>query len=334
MDNTFIESATRYGYHLEKIDESNLPIVLVESLNILKTVVSEVYDFDNWNINVAKIDDTYYAVVVIKYDKLTVTNTEYSNETIQIEDLFVAYNFSFTDSYEPRLLDIKGTRGKLTDIEYKNNYLHSHLSTSSVRKNDNIIRLNNFCLGSGGVEMIKSILESSFTTVNFKLLLYQMNEFVLWESEEGGPYIHIRNLSNTGSRYRAERYTSALTVRAQEIFDNIINHELTTEDFDIVVNESVVKVKVNSSSIAQKVEPTFCYTINDGKQYNATNFSKIEKSMKNDLIWNGQYLVTELVSNESDNIEIQRFLKHKYLNYIQEKLEYFIFYNQFTNPVT
>lgn len=116
------------------------------------------------------------------YPEFTITNT--LGESHLIKDMVVRLTFT-ENGLKPIL---QGKRFSFTKQELGLGYTHSHLHTSQAGASN----FDTFCLGDSSVfkEYIRS-LEGACTTIQFEMLLMQIEEYLVWESIEGRPYISI-----------------------------------------------------------------------------------------------------------------------------------------------
>lgn len=144
------------------------------------------YTFDYTNEirkNQASYFYSYEYVLIIKFPFIEITNSK--KEIHIIEDLYVIVPFNKHGNCKA---NIYGFRGKLTNLEYSNNYYHSHLS------NTHELHVPAFCLGTGPLNQILSTMYSKpFNKDFFSYFLANLNVYVSWESIEGSPYRRMEN---------------------------------------------------------------------------------------------------------------------------------------------
>lgn len=95
--------------------------------------------------------------------------------------------------------NLMGTRLTLTPVEYKFGYEHSHLPATNVYNNSTLgkdikLMFFYFCLGEGEICQVFQMLGTGFNPDIFTMLLYQIDNYVRWESLAGGPHIKMENL--------------------------------------------------------------------------------------------------------------------------------------------
>jgi len=129
----------------------------------------------------------------IYYPEIIITN---GKEQEKLLDLYFAIVF---DSRGHIIL--KGTRETYSEKHYMYNYTHSHLPGSTSK---NILD-NSFCLGSGVLSSLISLINNSINSVKrnqeinlrsdcVKGVIMNIKSYLEWESEAGGPYIRMSGL--------------------------------------------------------------------------------------------------------------------------------------------
>jgi len=149
-------------------------------------ILNEHFTTDNYEIKLNGDLLEFY----LKYNDITIENS--NNDSHLIKSLFVKIKFNTTNN---KFVDyIQGYRGEMSIQELCSSYSHSHLS-SHTRD------FNSFCLGASELSIIwDDLRNNNFNENTFDLFLYTLNEYVKWESLEGGPYTKIENLSYSTSR--------------------------------------------------------------------------------------------------------------------------------------
>lgn len=174
--------------NLQTLWNENLKAIKVSkfrdfALTKLKPVLDEVYG-ENYDLQVSS---NGYLDLLIRYPHITITNSEH--KTREIEELYCV--LTFNDSY--LLTQFLGFRAKMSFNDVKNGYRHSHLNSRSL---DNLFDLSSFCTGSTDLTALISEFREGFNEDRFDLFLYQINNFVEWESIEGTPYIYLNTTNN------------------------------------------------------------------------------------------------------------------------------------------
>lgn len=127
--------------------------------------------------------------VIIKFDEINITNS--LNHTALLKDMFVKFDITFNKHGKCKFTQsyIYGVRSTMYAYEVYSGYIHSHLGVRSRQ----LPTFNNFCLGSGPISMVLIELNNydKFKIIKFEGFLYQLKNYLSWESIEGGPYIKI-----------------------------------------------------------------------------------------------------------------------------------------------
>ena len=125
----------------------------------------------------------YPYILIIKFPYIKITNSE--NLSHEIEDLYVVIGFNDNGTSSPLMY---GFRGKLNNVEYYNNYYHSHLP------NGNTYDIGKFCLGSGDLVAILHKMSKEFDKNYFSYFLANLKVYVEWESIEGRPHRYMKDI--------------------------------------------------------------------------------------------------------------------------------------------
>lgn len=144
-------------------------------LEIFEEVYSNQFDynFDNGKLN-----------CLIYFPEITITNSERMSH--KIVDLYMKISFKSNKTIN----NIKGTRATVTLAERAVNYKHSHMSSSGI-----FWSWLSCCLGESEFAQTYSLLCNQFNKDNLTRFLYQLPEYLSWESLEGGPYIRMSNIN-------------------------------------------------------------------------------------------------------------------------------------------
>ena len=164
--------------------------------------------------------------IFVHFPEVNITNSRRHRHVIK--DLYVKINvdltnvtsktFSTTDQIAH--ITISGWRGSLSDEEYQSQYSHSHFSGNGIE------RWSDFCLGSSDFAMILQTMKFSITPEDWTLLFLSLENYVSWESLEGGPYKMIQSVSLR----RETVNTSNFRNHALELAKNIPSAALSIVD--------------------------------------------------------------------------------------------------------
>ncbi len=265
------------------------------------------------------IKDSYF---IVYFPKVDVTNSNDRQHTIYetylkvywenfknptfLENIFHYYNVNDVNNVSNlvKFISIKGIRTRFSEEEYNSNYVFSHLQK-------NPLDWANACLGEGILNNYKNIVIDS----DEKLLGYCMalENYLTWESLEGGPYIKIRdikiNTSNLNSLTYTTFYYNMLSALVKDKFENLMSF---CNDKELKLNEEVLD-KVN-----------IYYTLNDVyfdfskiKNKNIESNNIIEKFIPS-FSFNGKTINKIIIDSSLNKTTFQEILSgkiDKYKNY-------------------
>lgn len=182
-----------------------------KNIAILISVLERMYG-NTFDIELDKNNENI--IVTLYYKDITIRNS--SPNTHNIKSLFVQIYLENTEDQRLFLFNqFRGARFQITDIEYISQYRHSHLGRTR-----GIGQFDSFCIGGGiyntyyktsqtkptphAVNYI-GISDSVFNPtledieISIQSFFISIDNYVQWESTEGGPYIRYANLG-----YKAE----------------------------------------------------------------------------------------------------------------------------------
>lgn len=143
--------------------------------------------------NTQTINHIEKVCINIYYPEITITN---GKEQEKLLDLYFGICFN-TDGY----LFLKGTRETYSEKHHVYNYTHSHLPLFTAYTRFD----SNFCLGSGILSSLTSLINGSINSVKsgnlytlrsdcVKSIIMNIKPYLEWESEAGGPYIRMNSI--------------------------------------------------------------------------------------------------------------------------------------------
>ena len=165
--------------------------------------------------------------IMILFPEITINNRD--KKTHLIKDLLVNLIVTIqTDSNKKQRLQIhriKGARLTLSRAEYMSNYCHSHLSQGGptlLNENGSFPYFTSFCTGSGDINIYQANLNAEgFKEETVVPYLLQIHTLVGYESIEGTPYRHIRNISE---RFQGDRNFNILNNKVDDAYRIIFSH--------------------------------------------------------------------------------------------------------------
>ena len=189
----------------------------------LEDVIKHHFTSDNYEINVSGGD----LHIILKYNDITITNSE--GDSHFIKSMFVKLIYNLSNNKFVNLLYGKG--GELSVKELNCGYVHSHIPS-------NVSNWGKFCLGSSEITGILADLSmNEFNDAKFDLLLYNLAEYIKWESLEGGPHFKIKQLN-----YGSNNILRITDETISEIHKSFIRN---TSKFNTMFDYSINKIKVN-----------------------------------------------------------------------------------------
>ena len=183
--------------------------------------------------------------LVVHFPRITIHNSKGYKHTLR--DLFVRFLIKEDGKFKS---EIQGTRTTLLINEFNVNYTHSHLSNTSSSSS-----YQTFCLGYDSLrlslEKVASFDISTFDYNFFEMFLYEVNEYVRWESLEGGPYNTIQAVSNNSGRINTNPRIS------QSLKDELLKILLMKIDninfLNTVIEENIEHLTVNYDELKGKI---------------------------------------------------------------------------------
>ena len=128
--------------------------------------------------------------IIIHFPEIKITNS-LEHEHV-IKDIFVKFNISCIDERDDDskyIIHFFGARTTLSLKEFISTYGHSHLP------NHSLCTFNGFCLGSSDFGTLIQTVQFDPTPENWYLLFFSVENYLNWESLEGGPYRRMSQMS-------------------------------------------------------------------------------------------------------------------------------------------
>jgi predicted CopG family antitoxin len=189
----------------------------------LEDVIKHHFTSDNYEINI----DYESLKIILKYNDITITNSEGNSHFIKSMFVRIVYNLvsnKFINS-------LYGKAGELSVKELNCGYVHSHMP-------GNVSDWGKFCLGSSEITGILADLSiNEFNDAKFDLLLYNLEEYIKWESLEGGPHFKIKDLN-----YGSNNILCITDESISEVHKSFIRN---TSKFNTMFDYSINKIKIN-----------------------------------------------------------------------------------------
>lgn len=193
-----------------------------EVCTIAKDIFGEEY------VDVKTLSPTEFQLIIL-FPEVNITNSKAYKHVMK--DLYVKINIDIsihnvTNGNRLSNIGLSGRRGKLSEEEYHSDYGHSHFSGRGIE------RWSDFCLGSSDFAMIIQTMRFSLTPEDWSLLFLSLDNYVSWESLEGGPYHRINSVSLRQESHNSSDFRN----HALELIKTLPNACLTLNDGEIVLN--------------------------------------------------------------------------------------------------
>lgn len=157
----------------------------IEILHRIYSIVEEYYGEEYTDLQEVSEEDWEEnpSCIMIWFPEVEITNSR--EERCTIRDLYVKLSIE----EHARLQDFQMTVATFTKAQWMSDYGHSHLP--------GIIQFIQPCLGRGPIGSTMHTLKTEdFDETSWEILCSQIEDFVKWESIEGGPYRYIKDITN------------------------------------------------------------------------------------------------------------------------------------------
>ena len=270
---------------------------------------------NNYNFELKELEDNVNDVVYIKFENILIKNSK--KESHLIKELFVKLQLYNGGIY------IYGGKFKYTDEELYARYRHSHLSSGVVG------RFDRFCLGNGYLEKFNYTSYIEPSEDNVILFFHLLNDFLKWESLEGGPHIKMENIGNPGSPISSDDYrlnvSLPLSIKSDHI-DFILknNRVIVSEDW---IKEQLVPNCVEYKENYYSSSSNYGESIEDLKNYYKDNFNT-PFYFKGEL---QEFIVKETINKKELKKVVHPITINKYGNQLSRKIKEYILQNYNSN---
>lgn len=324
----------------EAIEE---PIVELSFFEKIAKLLEEIYP-DRWDIvDEFKAIDAFYVghskTVLIKFDTLNLTNTYEHKHTV--DNLYVALNFRKAgDDKYTFYGTMYGCRETVTYAEYCSNYRHSHIRTGKAGFGD-------FCVGSGSdMSDLLNGLAVEWNIVRFEALLYQLMDYLAWESLEGVPFAKMNAIVE-----RSDRLTNCANAADMQVaLQKFINRELKEAKYILPIKlektfRGVDYISINSRDenyllrLAKCTPKLVCRQPNGEYTYiesviNNKEIARINEGLRTDRVFKfkGKDIIYQIklkTEDSEENNNITLYPEPGIVDYVTDKLTIWIndYYN-------
>lgn len=195
---------------------------MIYKLEEIKVIANEIFGEE-------RVDE-WEKGLMIHFPLINITNSK--GDTHIIKDLFFRISLQTIDTSRDRKANIacEGTRTTYSIKELDSKYTHSHLSEKAWRS------FSEFCLGSSNFNVLRITLQLTLDENDWWLFLLSIENYLKWESTEGGPYKYMKeinyNSSTDSSQYVAE-LERLMNIMPYSIFE--FNDDLSVNSASLVV---------------------------------------------------------------------------------------------------
>lgn len=236
----------------------------IDNFISMTEVLESVYP-GQWDIELEyklKENQTIYFRVwlLIHYPQIVITNSNGTTHTIT--DLYVRLQVDYDNLEGSTTIRNFSARRFSADIrEIMSQYQHSHQPSRTYTENSEAFQYRGFCKGSSQIQTVENKLVDRYNPETFKLFLFQLEEFLNWESLEGTPYAYIESITGR---------TEGIKISKDELKDyyNDLKHYYEESgdiiDLDFKITKGDIFIRDND-----KLEDFLKFKGNDFNKYNA-----------------------------------------------------------------
>jgi hypothetical protein len=268
----------------------------------------EIYGEDKVDL---KLDNKEIISLIVHYPEIDVEDEHGNKETIF--NSYICYPFKLDVINEVLRLrnSIKMFSSHGTFEQAGAGYIHSHAGTKNL---EYFFSRRDLCLGATDLRCLVDELKDTSSlneveVVTFEALFYQVDELLVWESEDGGPYIKLAELGENLSGYK---YLSTsdyldeddLTNFLQQAFKNI---DMLEEPYNFGNNAFIY--------------PSVGMLVDAGESF--SSFTNVINSYYNE--YDNEYSIIRELDNDSNLALINNSCK-PYLTFRNKPINYVIDY--------
>lgn len=349
----------------KRLVNNNVDILIEQLIPILDNVygnnwdiqfefINPSLDYMDYELNTENPKHKYNGLVpytmniIIHYPEITITNTFNLEHTIK--DLYVRIpmficNLRKTSSGEgsynkPFIKKIEGSRFTCNKLEYLSGYLHSHLNKRS--KYDFCEEFYEFCIGEGPMTLLVGQLNELLSEIPtrsnnlkldlnlFELYFRHINNYVKWESLEGGPYIRIEKINyvnklNINLNYRDSDLRYIFNFFKSKIKDLELNFtfNINNELINIVINDTFYNIINNILQHQLTIEKKVKDDWNDNWTINS-NYQILYLKDSNDIFYSTNYNLSFMsvdINTYKHNLRSKSYFRNEEINFKLEEVE-------------
>jgi len=282
---------------------------LVHPSDILQ-IVNDIFGEDRVYIKESDISNffnNYKYDIYIHFPVINITNSRKDHHVIK--DLYVRFHILSSSSLADLSIIVSGTRLTISLREWESNYGHSHFSGRSPAS------FSDFCLGSSDFSRLIMDTKIEKTEDCWNLMFMSLENYLKWESIEGGPYRYINSIEysrsfngETGAPHLAKIISGIDKSRW-----NYLNNKLALKDSDDLYDyfDKHSELRSNSGYSQQELEHSI---------------KSINKDLyRNTLDWKGEVLRAKVYddSNPQSHVKLDPSVVALYHRVISEQFDLF-----------
>ena len=223
----------------------------------LKEIIGSVYDEDHYDIlSYPNRREEIHFMIIIRHDDITITNS--IEQSRHIGTIFT-YLYGVKKNNNKILIApyMRGTRLTYSYSDIVSDYTHSHLPSDSSRT------FSTFCLGHsndifaglhGNMEIDNGAHFYAVSPLELEGMLIAIQDYLRWESLEGGPHRKMETVTLFGGKLRNDVYDKT---------------RLTTEEYLNLAQREILVNFFLREDILNELKPYFTL-VKKGKYYNFT----------------------------------------------------------------
>lgn len=177
---------TLEGHYPDRVDiQENVAFSASEKKLINDGFEQHGVNFANYSLEMRMALQRAAIQVIIHFPEIVISNSRRLKHTIR--DLYIIINMGANLQFCSRF---NGFRAKKSYAEYLTGYGHSHMNSGGAPAG-----AQQFCLGETEfARLVDGFRNAKWDRVRFEMFAIQLQDYLSWESLEGGPYCRIENI--------------------------------------------------------------------------------------------------------------------------------------------
>lgn len=269
----------------------------------IKTSFDSIYGKENWGFTFEYPKTTVLTGILVYFPTLEIENST-GDGIHQKKDVYIFFKLLMDQDFNPGNIKIEPPKVFSTTMNERENFtsgqdnhlkpkffIHPHYRAWSPSELSLVdyLNFNTFCYGAGDTgSTISSVFLKEQPQEFLDFYLHTVNEFIKVESEDGGPYMRIRNLRDKRGEDTSDRNIITSKGILKRVYRNFISNNIrsfltTLKYFDFFIQETEVKVKETNDTIL-KVFEFLEINFNEDQEYETLFYNEIK------LIGSSNYL--------------------------------------------